>query len=227
MKILNDIINLLYPEYCLACNKPLNSHEKLLCAECFFEMPFTNNHKLQENEMTDIFVGRIQINAACALFYYHPGSKYHKLLHDLKYNNKPEIGVELGKLLGVNILESEFFNDIDYIVPVPLHPKKRKIRGYNQSMCIAEGMSEVLQIEADDNTLKRIINTQTQTKKSRIDRWQNVDNIFKLTSDKFNGKHILLVDDVITTGSTLESCALTLQEKDAKISIATLAIAHR
>ena len=145
--------------------------------------------------------------------------------YDLKYKSKKEIGIELGRLLGNNINESEHFKDIDYIVPVPLHPKKKLIRGYNQSMCIAKGISEIMNVEADDNTLVRNVHTQTQTKKNRIERWQNVKDIFELKSDKFKDKHILLVDDVITTGSTIEACALKLLEQTDKLSIASLAVA--
>jgi ComF family protein len=188
-------------------------------------MPFTNNHLLEENEITDIFAGRLNLQAACALFYYHSGSKYHRLLHDLKYKSKKEIGVELGRLLGYNIKESPFFDQIDFIVPVPLHPKKKLLRGYNQSMCIAKGISEITGIPADDNTLIRNVNTETQTKKSRIERWENVSNIFELKSDKFKNKHLLIVDDVITTGSTIEACAIKLQEQNSKISVASLAVA--
>jgi ComF family protein len=188
-------------------------------------MPRTENHLEKENKLTELFYGRAKIEAGTSLFNFKKGSQYRKLLHLLKYQNKTSIGFELGKYLGLNIKESPYFNNIDYVVPVPLHPKKLKKRGYNQSAWIGKGIAEKLETSLDEKTLIRNVNTETQTKKTKIERWENVHNVFELTNNSFDNKHILLVDDVITTGATIEGCINALQNaKDVRISIATLAI---
>ena len=149
------------------------------------------------------------------------------MIHALKYEENKEVGIYLGKQIAYEIGESEFLKHIDYIIAVPLHPKKEKLRGYNQSMCIAKGIQEIMKTEIDSTTLQRTVDTESQTKKNKYSRWVNVGEVFQITDvEKLKNKHILVIDDVVTTGSTLESCAHTLQQiKGIKVSIVTIAIA--
>lgn len=188
-------------------------------------MPRTNFHLTSNNQLESIFWGRFPVEKATALLYFKKGSAYRKLIHKLKYNGNPEIGIYLGKLLAENL--TEWATDIDYIVPVPLHPKKKKIRGYNQSEMLANGLSEILKIPVDTHALIRSLFTQTQTRKARYERWENVKSVFEIADDKvFQDKHILLVDDIITTGATLEGSAQALLGiKNIKISIAAIGMA--
>ena len=149
------------------------------------------------------------------------------MIHALKYEENKEVGIYLGEQIAYEIESSQFFNSIDYIIPVPLHPKKEKIRGYNQSLCIAKGIKEILKIKIDSKSLQRKVNTESQTKKNKYSRWENVGQVFELIDkNRLSNKHILLVDDVVTTGSTLESCIETLQQTEGiKVSIVTIALA--
>ena len=223
--LLNDLIKLVFPIYCQVCGNPLVDNEYLFCTHCLFEMPRTNNHLEKENKLTELFYGRSKIEAGTSLFEFKKGSPYRKLLHLLKYQSKISIGYELGKYLGINIKESPHFDNIDYVVPVPLHPKKLKKRGYNQSAWIGKGIADKLESIVDEKSLIRTVNTKTQTKKNKLERWENVHNVFRIIDNKFDNKHILLVDDVITTGATIEACINALQSaENVKISIATIAI---
>lgn len=172
-----------------------------------------------------MFAGRIKLEKATALFTFQKGSRFRKLLHGLKYKHKPEIGILLGRELGAEMLKSGNYNDVDIIIPVPLHTKRLKERGYNQSEMIGKGISEILNIPVLTDILIRNEYTQTQTKMTREERWNNVSGKFVLTlPEKIEGKHVMLVDDVITTGSTLEACGeILLNAKDLKLSIAVLA----
>lgn len=220
-----DFWHLLFPKYCEACGRILTNNEEVICFDCLYELPRTHFSSEAENPVFHQFDGRMHIEHATALFFFHKGSKYRHLLHSLKYNHKPEIGVFLGKELGAEMLTSDLYKDIDYIVPVPLHPNRQKQRGYNQSERIGEGISQILKIPVCNDILIRNVETQTQTKMNKEERWQNVSGKFIVTdSNIFKNKHLLLVDDVITTGATTESCGSTLlQIEGVKISIAVLA----
>ena len=154
-------------------------------------------------------------------------SPLQKMIHALKYEENQEVGIYLGKQIGYEIEDCEFLKNIDYILPVPLHPKKEKLRGYNQSMCIAKGIQEILDIEVDTKTLTRTVDTESQTKKNKYSRWENVWEVFQIGNEGTSKhKHVLLIDDVVTTGSTLESCITTLQQIEGiKVSVVTIAIA--
>lgn len=223
----SDFINLFYPRICQSCGNYLFKNEHAICTRCLYQMPKTNFHLEKNNPVSILFWGRVKIEYATAYFTFAKGSKFQKLIHRLKYHHQTEIGIELGKHLGYNLLQSEFFNDIDLIIPVPLHPKKQKIRGYNQAKVIADGLSSSMNISVCDRNLYRSVHTQSQTKKSKHERWKNVEDIFNLHNpNDLEGKHILLVDDVVTTGSTLEACAQAiLKAKGSRVSIATLAYA--
>ncbi|MBL7970794.1 MAG: ComF family protein [Prolixibacteraceae bacterium] len=224
---LNYLTELLFPRLCVICDDKLIEQERWICLHCLHHIPRTNHHLIADNPVAQLFYGRVPIEFATSFFYFSKGSKYQTLLHNLKYKGMKELGEEIGKHFGIDLMRSPEFSSVDVICPVPLHPQKEKKRGYNQSWWIASGIARQMQKELSDDNLKRITATETQTRKTRFERWQNVEGIFELTNpEAFSGKHILLVDDVVTTGSTLEACAHTVLSKtDARVSIATLATA--
>lgn len=226
-QIFDDILGLLYPQLCITCGERLISQEKFLCMKCWFDLPVSNFHLNDENKVAQLFWGRVQINHATSYFHYRKGSRYQKLIHFIKYKGMKDLGQEAGNRFGHILRESELFNQADWIVPVPLHPKKEKKRGFNQSEWIARGIAESMNKPLLANNLHRKIFTSTQTRKNRFERWQNVDGIFGVkNSAEFENRHVLLVDDVVTTGSTLEACAYELLKiNGTKVSIATLAFA--
>lgn len=227
LNIITDFIGLFFPNVCYSCNATLLKSEEIICTKCLAELPRTNFHKEKDNPVSQLFWGKIEIHAATTFYYFKKGSKFQDLIHHLKYHGKKEIGYILGKHLGFEMKSSELFADIDFVVPVPLHPKKEKKRGYNQSEWIASGIAEALGVKTETKTVFRNIETETQTKKNRLERWKNVESIFELRDIKiFENKHILLVDDVITTGATIEACANSIKQKcNVRISIAALAVA--
>lgn len=224
-----DFFSLFFPRVCYSCGNTLLQHEEVLCSYCLHQLPRTNFHTEKDNPVSRIFWGRVNISYASSMFFFTKGSKVQHLLHQLKYKDKKEIGVYVGKLFGRSLQESPFYSDVDVIIPVPLHPKKQRKRGYNQSEMFARGLSESFSRPYDIHTLIRTYASETQTKKSRFRRWENVKEIFAVRNyQHLTGKHILLVDDVVTTGATLESCAARLLEiPGARISIATIACAIR
>ncbi len=227
--MLNGFINLIYPNLCCACEKPLYKNENLICTYCKYHLPKTNFHNDLDNPVIRQFWGKANIFSATAFYYFSKGGKVQKLLHNLKYNGKKEVGIEVGKIFGLELKESSLFNSVDCVIPVPLHPSKKKKRGYNQSDFIADGIAEGMKIKSEKEILVRTTATSTQTKKSAFERFMNVDSIFKISDEnKISGKHILLVDDVITTGSTFESCAAALLSvSNTKVSIAAIAVAKK
>ena len=226
--MLKDFISLIFPKICVSCGKSLFKNEHSICTYCAYHLPKTNYHLDNENPVAKIFWGRANIFSAAAFYNFNKGGQVQHLIHQLKYKGRPEVGVAVGKLYGYELMQSDYFNTVTTIIPVPLHPKKQKKRGYNQSDCFAEGLSKSMNVEADFKTLYRESDSETQTKKSRFNRWQNVETIFQLRDlTTLQGKHVLLVDDVITTGATFEACAQTLlQVPDIKISIAAIAYAN-
>lgn len=224
--IWDDFISLLFPRLCCACGQPLMRNENVLCTECYVKIPRTGFHNLPDNPVEQLFWGRCRIERAASFSFYNKDSKIRKAIHNLKYKNMAEIGGILGKIYGNELYNSEFLNNIDMIVPVPLHPSKKKIRGYNQSELIARGLSAATGLPVNSNIIKRLKTTPTQTKKSRYDRWVNVDGVFGVTDyNAIRGKHILIVDDVITTGATIEACANELlRGEDVKVSVVSLAV---
>ena len=223
----NDLLEFFYPTLCVTCGNRLVMQEKFLCFECWHDLPVTNFHLQQGNKVEQLFWGRTKIENASAFFLYKKDSKYQQLIHFIKYKGMKELGFEIGKKFGHVLNDSDQFKSIDMLVPVPLHPSKEKKRGYNQSEWIVRGISEVMSKPFSANNLKRNIHTSTQTRKNRFERWENVENIFGINDpEEFTGKHVLLIDDVVTTGSTLEACASQLLKvDDVKVSIATLGFA--
>lgn len=222
-----DFFALFYPNLCTVCSASLVRQEKVICSKCLYELPRTHFHKVKGNPLEKVFWGRVEVERVTAYFFFLKGSKYRKMIHLFKYSDRKDIGIELGRNFASELKSSDDFSSIDLILPVPLHPRKERKRGYNQSDLIAQGMSELLPAAMEKNILYRKIYTETQTKKSRFERWENMENVFGVKNiDRLEGKHVLLVDDVLTTGATLEGCAHALHEaENVKISVATLAFA--
>ncbi len=220
-----DFISLIFPELCQACAKSLYRNEEIICADCLYHLPYTNFHQQAENAVAQQFWGRVPVEAASAMLYFTKASRVQNLMHQLKYKNKPEVGVYLGRLAGKRLLENPIFAAADMIIPVPLHQQKQLKRGYNQSLSFAEGLSEKMLLPVENQNLLKITGTESQTKKSRISRYENMKEVFWVKNpEKLVGKHILLVDDILTTGATLEACCtVLLQIPDVKISIAAIA----
>jgi ComF family protein len=225
-KLWGDLLNLIYPGICVACGNNLPAQHGFLCPSCLLHIPRTNFHLEQDNFVEQLFWGRTQVERATAFMYFTKGSKYQALIHQLKYKGLKEIGYSLGKMFGEDLVGSSFIK-ADMIVPVPLHLKKKRKRGFNQSEWIAKGIGEGLDIPVKCRHLKRNKNTATQTKKSRFERWQNVEEAFVVNNKNIlKDKRVILVDDVVTTGATLEACANIIQrETGAKVYIATLGVA--
>jgi len=225
--MLSNFISLLYPDLCLICGESLMKSEHQICLSCLNKIPKTNFHLKKDNPVEKRFWGKVPIFRGTSYFYFQKGSPFQKLLHELKYRDNKEIGIIMGKYAATELLDSEDFLSVDVIVPVPLHPKKYVKRGYNQSDCICKGLSEILNKPVDTYNLKRIRENTTQTKKSVYERYENTEGLFQVTDlTLFSGKHLLLVDDVLTTGSTIEACIQALlMVPDVKISIFTLAVA--
>jgi len=225
MKFLKDILNIFYPEVCLCCKNPLTVHENTICLTCRYDLPLTNFCSENENLVEKSFYGRIQIEQATALFYFLKPSNVQKLIHELKYKGQQQAGKFVGDWLGEELLLSERFKNLDCIIPVPLHKKKLKKRGYNQVSLFGVTLSKKLNIPFYEDVLIKTDASKTQTKKLRFDRWKNTQHRFEVqNSNKILNKHILLIDDIITTGATLEACSIALLNgNNAKISIASMA----
>lgn len=225
-KIVKDLLWLVYPELCAACDKPLNSGESCICTFCRYHLPRTHFHLEKDNAIEKRFWGRIPLVSATAFFHFSKGEKVQQMIHKLKYNGEKDIGVKVGEWMGQELKESEGFAKAALVVPVPLHPHRQSKRGYNQSAMLAEGLSKSMGIPFSE-ALVRHKETTTQTRKHRYERFENVNRVFGVRdSSELEDKHILLVDDVITTGSTLIACAECLLEvPGTKVSIATMAYA--
>lgn len=224
---LHDFTGLLFPELCFACSRPLMGQEKYICLNCELDLPETHFGVMQGNSIEQAFWGRIGIESATAYVKFEKGGRVQHLLHALKYNGQQNLGVYMGELMGHDVRDNVRFNVADAVVPVPLHPKKFRKRTFNQSDCLADGIAKVLGIPVLSSSLVRKIYNPTQTRKGRYQRWENVEGIFEVaTPESIENKHVLLVDDVITTGSTLEAAAMpVLKLNQTKVSILTFAYA--
>lgn len=222
-----DVVSLFYPRLCFSCDSPLLHHEECLCTECLYLLPQTHFHLMADNPVANQFVGKININAAASYYYFTKGGKVQHLIHQFKYLGFKKIGQFIGSIYGEKLMQSPMFNDISYIVPIPLHPKKEAFRGYNQAEWFARGLAIPMKAEVDTTSLVRITASETQTHKARFSRWENVKEIFALKNTQtLAGKHVLLVDDVITTGSTIEAAGQVLMSiTDIRISICSIACA--
>jgi ComF family protein len=215
---IEDFFSLVFPKTCCVCKRSLFDFENQLCKRCIGALPITNYHlNPQNNDLVVKVMGLTKPNLVMSFLRFTKHGMSQKLLHQLKYRNKPELGVELGIIYGHLLRKQDFNSHWDMVVPVPLHPKKQRRRGYNQSEQFARGIADVLGIPMNQG-LNRIHFTETQTKKARIERIMNVSEVFLVNSDvEIQGKKVLLVDDVMTTGATLTSCANVLLTANAKI----------
>ncbi|PRX56666.1 ComF family protein [Flagellimonas meridianipacifica] len=225
-KIINDINNILLPRVCFGCNAHLSRGEHVLCAVCRHELPLTDHNFSEENAVDRIFYGRTPIKKAASFVFFSKNGMVKNLMHHLKYKKQEEIGAFFGDWYGSLLKEENTLKAIDVVVPVPLHPKKEKKRTYNQVSLFAKQIAEHLQADFSTELLIRTKNTKTQTKKDRQLRWENIKDAFQCDTSKNKGyKHLLLVDDVITTGATLEACARTLADlPGVEISVASMAV---
>ena len=229
MKLVNNIrggfenvINLFFSNLCAGCDGSLTYGQKHFCISCLIHFPIN-----QSQDPSELFWGRVPIQHGVSLLTFEKGNSTQKMLHKIKYKDQKQLAIHLGNKLGTEIKSKDWSKDIDLILPVPLHSSKERSRGYNQALLIAEGVQEVLSVPIEDGTVVRTVANITQTKKNKFERWENVEQVFKLAHSKnIQNKHVLLIDDAITTGSTLEACIrCMLAAENCKISIATLAIA--
>ena len=222
--MLTDFFSLLFPNICAGCGANLRKGERAICTECRYAFPYIRIQDPKDNAVTKVFWGRLPIENGYSLIDFNKGERIQNILHALKYQSNKQVGEELGKMLGGKI--NELGESIpDLIIPVPLHPKKLKKRGYNQAEIIASGISSVINRPVETKIISRKTYTNTQTNKSRGDRWSNVETVFELAKpEALASKHVLIIDDVLTTGATLEACCRTLLGSQVeKISVGTAA----
>ena len=221
-------LSLFYPQLCLSCGKNITPDKDAICISCQVKLPKTGFHLEKENSFTDRFWGIIVLESGASFYHFSKGGNVQNLIHNLKYKGRSEVGVKLGNLYGKALKKSSLYKNVDLIIPVPLHPKKELKRGYNQSDMFAKGLSESMEIDWKRNVLVRIKMSETQTQKSRLERLENVQDVFKVKKPEIlQNKHILIVDDVLTTGATLEACAMKILDiPNTKVSLATIAFAN-
>ena len=224
----HDFVDLIFPRWCNACETALTRNENILCTSCLHALPLTNYHLEKDNAVEAIFYGRITVENATSLLLFEKKEIVQKLIHNLKYKGHQEIGTFLGKWLGSELKETENYRKITMVIPVPLHKNKLKKRGFNQVEKFGKEIAAALKIPYEDQLLLKKNASQTQTIQKRFARWGSIGETFVLEHpQKIENNHILLVDDLVTTGATLEACAeKLLQAKGVKISIATMAVTH-
>mgnify|MGYP003610929114 CR=1 FL=1 len=223
-----SIVNLFFPKVCSGCNSFLLTNENVICTVCRHDIPLTNHHLNPDNDASKKFYGRIPIQHASALFYFHKKGIVQQLIHNLKYKGHEEIGSIIGEWYAEDLSQMEFIQTVDEIIPVPLHPRKLKERGYNQVTTFGKALSSSLNLIYNDSLLNRNKYSKTQSKKNLLGRTEGIESVFDVTfTEKDHDKHFLLIDDVITTGSTLEACSRALLKiPGAKISIICMAMAQ-
>ncbi|MEI2740587.1 MAG: ComF family protein [Chitinophagaceae bacterium] len=229
-EIKNAVSHLFFPHICSGCGSDLLNTESVLCMRCIEAMPETNfEQHPNDNPVEKLFWGRLPLAGATAQFYFNKESLMQHLMHQFKYKGDKEVGLQFGRLMGEQLVRSAHFSTVDALVPLPLFPAKEKRRGYNQATVLCEGMAESMNIPVLDKIITRPQHTETQTKKGRIERWKNMEGKFVLTNpDAIRNKHVLLVDDVVTTGATLEACGNELlQAEGTRLSFATFCVASR
>ncbi|MDQ6843404.1 MAG: ComF family protein [Bacteroidota bacterium] len=226
---ISPLLHFFYPHNCIGCGSDIIESENFLCLECINNLPHTSFSLHANNPVEKMFWGRIAIIAGMSEFYFSKASIVQNLIHELKYKGNKKAGIYLGNLMGKSLKNSNRFANIDLLVPLPLFTKKEFKRGYNQAEVLCQGIAEEMKVPLLTKNVIRIIHTETQTKKGRIQRWENVEKSFSVLDPAFlKGKHVLLVDDVITTGATMEACgAEILKVAQVKLSVATLAFATR
>lgn len=226
--IFKEIYRLIYPATCYCCGTPLVGDERMICTQCMAHIPYSYQISITDNLTEQRLGGRIPLEAGGSLLLYKKGLSSQTILHQIKYYGNTRLAKFMGRQLGTEILQSKRFDDIDIIVPVPLHWRRKWERGYNQSEIIAKGIAQILKKPIINNALYRKHYTQTQTHKNREERYHNMQGVFATRhTELLKGKHILLVDDVITTGTTSEACCIALKGiPGLRISVVSLAIVH-
>lgn len=223
-----SFIDLIFPRICAGCQQPLQHKEEQICINCRFDLPLTNSHLQVDEKLNKRFMGKVEVEYSLAYLKFVKGGKVQRMMHELKYKGNIEVGELLGRMYGSELKENGFCDKFDMILPVPLHANRLIVRGYNQSDSLAKGLSESLQIEWRNDVLKRGISTETQINKSRLERYENMKDVFFV--DKPEGlseKKIVVVDDTLTTGATLESCVLALNDVGIKnVSIIAFAATY-
>ena len=232
MSLFSELIYLFYPEVCAACDNQLVRGEEFICLSCHYHLPKTDFHLFRDNPLARSFWGKLPIENAAAYLFFNKGEKVQKLIHNFKYRGQTELGVYLGKLYGLLLIDVPLFQQADFVIPVPMHSTKKEKRGFNQSEIFASGLALSMKKEFGPDFLRKKSATETQTNKSSYQRWENVKDIFELASEEvynlLQGKHVILVDDVVTTGSTLEACASALLKVPGiRISMVTMAYANK
>src|SRR5690606_12337027 len=224
-RYLNDLAALFFVTTCAGCDTPLVDGEESICTACWYHLPQTRAHEDRKNSSIRQLWGKVRIEAAASYWYFREDSRVKRIIHQLKYRNRPEIGTAIGLRYGSALTATAPFNRADIIVPVPLHPKKLRARGYNQSTSFAYGLSQTMQLPVAEHSIIRVRSTESQTHKDRYERYENMLETFEANdTGAIAGRHVLLVDDVLTTGATLEACASTLLENGAaKVSAVTIA----
>ncbi|MBO5962013.1 MAG: ComF family protein [Alistipes sp.] len=229
--VLRDVASLFLPRTCLACGRVLLENEGSVCLACRYNMPLTNFAKRKDNPIKLLFENVLDVESAAAMFWFVGGTEWQRIVHNFKYHGRWFFAQKMGEWMGEELLDSGNFDDIDLIVPIPLHYRRRLHRGYNQSEQLALGVGRKMGVECDFRSMRRCHYNDSQTSKSRSERWENVEEIFEVRRvEKLRGKHILLIDDVLTTGATMASCASAIVkacEGDVRISIATLTVSRR
>lgn len=222
--LLREFLYLFFPNCCVVCGTKLLTQEEDVCLSCIHKLPKTNNFREPDNAAEMLMAGRFPFERIATFCAYSKEGILPPIIHQIKYNHRKQLGRIMGRLFGQDLFGSEFLAPVNVIVPVPLHSKKLKERGYNQAQMIAEGLSDATSIPVSTGNLVRAIHNPTQTKRSKTQRWENVKDIFDVKNPyELEGKHVLLVDDVITTGSTIEACGIALKKcNDIKISVVTL-----
>jgi ComF family protein len=225
LRLAIDLLNLLFPHLCNGCSQSLVRGEKTICTACLHDLPYTDYHLHADNRAAKQLWGRLPSLSVMSMLFFKKGSRVQHLMHRLKYNGQTELGIELGEILGKRLKLSSRFAGIDFVIPVPLHKRRERLRGFNQSKCIADGIASSLGIEVLTGVLIKPVSTSSQTRKGRFSRYENLKSVFQVSDSLIiKEKHVLLVDDVMTTGATLEACALILYAAGVKkLSIATVA----
>ena len=228
-EIKESIFHVVFPHVCDGCGSDLVNMESRLCLRCFASLPETNFEKHPGNPVEKIFWGRIPIVHATAQFYFTKESLMQRLMHQFKYKGNKELGLQLGRMMGNALKTTDRFNTVNGLIPLPLFPPKEKKRGYNQATILAEGIAEILDLPVLADVITRPHHTETQISKGRIERWRNIEGKFHLKGkESIQNKHLLLIDDVVTTGATLEACGNELlSAENVRLSIATLCLASR
>jgi ComF family protein len=227
--VFQSLLHLFFPHNCAGCGSDILGHDQLLCLQCIDRLPHTGFHRYAGNPVEKIFWGRLPISCATSLLYFTKSSVLQRLVHQFKYNGKSEIGQYIGRRMGEELREASRFDSVEALVPLPLYAARERKRGYNQSGVLCDAMAEIMQLPVLKNVITRKSATETQTRKSRAARWENISGRFELLQpEAVHGKHVLLVDDVITTGATLEACGQELiSTGNTKLSIFTMAYSSR